>query len=185
MDRTRSTVIVALVGVIGVGILALIASAFVPYNVSFSATLTDIHGEGTYTRADQPPAPLPIVGSLAFPVGSTVQLEPESSATLRLEMTGGRVTLTGPATLTLVHYHRRATSLGHLTQNDRFAREYVLALRQMQGTARYDFSATVPPFEDLHITVELPDADYTPTGPCWEISVQPDGTTQAAGVDCP
>ena len=185
MDRTRSTVIVALVGVIGVGILALIASAFVPYNVDFSAVLTDIRGTGDYIRADRPPAPLPSVGSLAFPVGSTVQLEPESSATLRLEMTGGRVALTGPATLTLVHYHRHATSLGHLTQNDRFARRYVLVLRQTQGTARYDFSATVPHFEDLQITVELPDTDYTPTGPCWEISVQPDGTTQTASVDCP
>lgn len=185
MDRTRLTVIVALVGVVGVGILALIASALVPYNVNFSGVLTDIRGTGIYTRADRPPAPLPTVGSLAFPVGSTVQLEPESSATLRLEMTGGRVMLTGPATLTLVSYRRRATSLGHLTEDERFTREYALVLRQTQGTARYDFRATVPHFEDLQITVELPDADYVPTAPCWEISVQPDGATQAADVDCP
>jgi len=184
VDRTRLTVLLALLGVIGVGVVALIISLVVPYNVAFGALLLDARGEGTYTRQGQPPAPLPTETTLALPVGSTVRLGPKSHATLTMELNGARVQLTGPATWTLVDAYRRATSLGHMLENARFAREYVLVLRQTEGTAYYDFSGSKPLFDQVQITVELPETRYTPTRPCWEITVQPDGSAQAASVRC-
>ncbi len=184
MERTQRTVVFALIGIISVGLAALIASLVVPYNVTFGALLTDMHGTGHYTRLDRPPTPLSAHANLALPVGSTVQLEPKSRATLSLEMTGGRVMLTGPATLTLVDSYRRATSLGHLLESERFTRQYVITLRQTQGTAYYDFSITSPPFDTLTVTVELPQTHYIPTHPCWEITVQPDGSAQANDIPC-
>ncbi len=184
MDRARLTIFLAMVGVIGVGAVALAASLVVPYNVSFGAQVISAQGTGTYARGDAPPAPLPEGKSLTLPVGSTIQLEPQGQATLTLHLNNGRVELTGPTTWTLVDSYRRATSLGHMLQSERFAREYVLVFAQTQGTAYYDFSATSPPFEDLSVAVELPHTRYIPTRPCWEIVFQADGSAQATDVPC-
>ncbi len=183
MNRTR-LIVVALIGVIGVGVLALAASLAVPYNVSFGALMINWRGAGTCTREGQPPTPLSENAPHPIPAGCTIRLEPDSQATLKLELNNGYITLTGPATWTLVEAHRRATSLGHMLQNDHFTREYVLVMSQAQGTAYYDFSGTSPHFEDVSITVELPQMRYVPSRPCWEITVQPDGTAQAADVTC-
>lgn len=186
MDRYSRSIILASLLVLGVALLALAAALVVPFNVAQPGTIRSLSGKAELIRRSGVPNP---IGSdrdarISLSPGQGLRLNPDSTATLTFELNQGYAVVTGPAALKLVESYRRATALGHLLDSSRFSRSYVLTIQQSQGSARYNFAHTVPPFEDVAITVQLPGRDYIPTTPCWEIVIDADGAATARSVEC-
>lgn len=185
MDRTNRSILLALAAVIGLTIAALIAAVLIPFEVDKPASVDTFTGQAnlvapnhvTETLAEDSPG-------VRLRLDYTLRLEPESSARVTFELNQGWAVLTGPAALKITESHRRATLLGHLLGAERFTREYALTIEQTQGTVRYNFAHTDPPFEDLDITLRLPDRTYQPPVPCWQIEVSADGTAATQTEPC-
>jgi len=186
MDRYSRAIILALLAVLALTVLVLAAALVVPFKVGRSATLQNLSGELELVRSNQPPVKLESTQDdrTTLNSGQGLRLQPASTATVVFELDQGRALLSGPAALTLVESYRRAAILGHLLDSDQFDREYVLTLEQTQGTVRYLFANTNPPIEETRITIRLPDRDYTPTAPCWLISIDSEAHTTAQSINC-
>jgi hypothetical protein len=182
-DSSTLSIKVAVVVLIAVMIFAVAAGLIVPFNVEQTVTVQALSGEIDILIPNDPPTPLLPNTQAALAPGHSVRLQPSSEASLTFTINKGRALLTGPATLTLVESHRRATSLGHALDN--LSRSYTLTLQQTQGTVSYNFANTTPPFEDIQLTIQLPDANYSPTTPCWTITVDTAGHSTAESVTCP
>ena len=186
MDRYSRSIILGSVLVLGVALLALAAALVVPFNVAQPATVRGFNGEAELIRASGVPKPVrnDRDARINLSPGQGVRLQPDSTATLTFELDQGFAVIRGPAELKLVESYRRATALGHLLDSSRFSRSYVLTVQQTQGGARYNFAHTMPRFEDVTVTVQLPSGNYIPTTPCWEIVIGTDGATTARSVEC-
>jgi hypothetical protein len=168
-DRNSRPIILALLAVLVFTALALVASVVIPFDVEQPATVQSVSGEVELRAPDEIAVRLNPASKTTLEVGQNLDALPNSEARITFDLNQGRAILTGPATLALIESYRRATALGHTS--DQFEREYVLTLEQTQGSVRYIFANTDPPFEDTHIIVRLPDGSYTPSAPCWRIDI--------------
>lgn len=184
MDRNSRSIIIGLIGVVSFTVIALIASAIVPYSVDYDATITTLNGSAALSAPDHAPQPLDTAQTddIMLKLGHTLHLEPNSSATIVLDINGGRIMLNGPATFTLTKSHRTGTSIDHLRKTG----DLTLTLEQRGGSATYFFGRADPPFEDAEITLWLNDKDaITLDAPCWVINFAPDGTFLSGAAPCP
>jgi hypothetical protein len=183
MDSNSRLIVLSLIAVLGFTILALVASLLIPFQVDDTATVQQVTGEAELHIPGHVPAPLSTDGKTTLGIGQSLNVLPGGDARIVFELNQGRAILSGPANLTLVESYRRATALGHAFGKGR--RGYVLTLEQTQGSVRYNFANTDPSFEDTDITIRLPDGNYSPTAPCWQIDVDPGGETTAESFECP
>ncbi|MBN2304241.1 MAG: hypothetical protein JXQ72_07185, partial [Anaerolineae bacterium] len=140
MDPTRRSIILALLAVIALTLLALIAALIIPFDVDQPVRITGITGSALLKSGDGDPHEL--LEESTFHTGQTLILEPDNSARLTFELTGGHANLTGPARLHLTESHHRATLIGHLRDS---SGDYTLTLEQSLGTVRYNFAYADPP----------------------------------------
>jgi hypothetical protein len=184
MDRTSRSILIGLISVVGFAVIALIVSALVPFSVDYDATITTLTGSAAISAPNQDPQSVNTTrtNDLTLKLGDTLHLEPNSSATITLDLNGGRVTLSGPATFTLTESHRTGTSIDHLRKNG----DLTLTLEQHKGSATYNFAHADPPFDAAEITLWLNDSDaITLDAPCWVINFAPDGTYLSGAAPCP
>ena len=186
MERHTWPIALALAAVL-LGTLAAVAAALLlPYAVSVPASLVRISGDVQLARLHQRPQPLDAEGATAvrLEVGDSLILAPHSTATLALDLCGGRVFLQGPLTMTLAESARQATLAGHLVASDRLARDFTLILEQHGGTASYVFSDAEPPLGSIALSIRLAGSSFTPSLPCWTITFAADGTPAVREHDC-
>ncbi len=184
MDRTSRSIIIGLISVVGFAVVALIASAIVPYSVDYDAMITTLNGNAALSAANQTPQSINTAqtNDITLKLGHTLHLEPNSSATIVLDLNGGRIMISGPATFTLTASHRTGTSIEHL----RKAGDLTLTLEQRGGSATYFFAHADPPFDSAVVTLWLSDNDaVTLDAPCWVINFAPDGTYLSGAAPCP
>ncbi|NDJ77138.1 MAG: hypothetical protein GYB65_12860 [Chloroflexi bacterium] len=186
MDQTRRSIIISLIGLVVVIGLAVLAALLIPFRVNEGATVQDFTGvieritpddERTQYEASLTSAEVDLA------TGERLVVHPGSTAALTFFENGGRANMTGPGTLTLVEVHRRATLPGHASDN--FNRDYVLTLKQKGGSVHYYFSDTEPAFDDIDITLHLPNGNYTPDTPCWLVEISDEGVTTTLPFECP
>ncbi len=185
MDRNARTILFGLIAVLILPIAALAAAVLIAFEVPQPAGIDDLSGEVELELAGGEPATLTpdeLEESQPLDIGESIRLAPGSSATVTF-FNGGRAKLSGPSSLKLVDSNRRATALGHATSSGKFNREYTLTIEQSEGTVHYRFDDTDPAFEQIKITVRLPDRSYKPTTPCWVVEVGIE-TISAAPEDC-
>ena len=184
MDRSSRGILVGLGTVVGFTVLSAIAALFVPFDVEQSVTVRDMVGTIELLSEDNDSATFEEYhGEITLKPGQTLQIEPNSSVTLLFFDNGGRAFVTGPASVTLIEAHRRATGLNHILAPEQS--DYVLTLEQTAGHSRYVFENTTPSFEDTTITIRLPTSTFTPSTACWDISINADGTVSAGPITCP
>jgi hypothetical protein len=183
MDRDSRSIIFSLIIVLGLTLLAVIASLLLPFKVTQPGVLQQVTGVAElYSQDKQPATPS---GEMELTIGETIRIQPGGFTTIVFNLNQGRAVLNGPAALTLVESYRRATALGHaLDDSDRFKREYVLTLEQTSGSIRYLFGDTTPAFEEVTISIRLPNGSYTPQTPCWTIDISTDGNVTTTEIDC-
>jgi len=186
MDRDSRTIVVSFFAVLGFAVTALSASLVVPFDVNHSATVQRFSGDVELDSHHNIPDRLDPARNQkpSLKPDQTLRVLPGGAATLRFEINNARAIMTGPAELTIVASYRRAMLLGHILDSDRFSRDHVLTLAQSSGTVEYRFANTDPPFEDVQITIQLPESEYTPVAPCWTISISAEGTAQTETIDC-
>ncbi|MBN1201365.1 MAG: hypothetical protein JXJ20_05860 [Anaerolineae bacterium] len=185
MDRTSRNIFLSLIAILILTGLALIASLLVPFDVEQTGTIKNVTGVVEYYAHEQEPAVTLDANQrehLLKP-GNSLSALPGSTLTVTF-FNNGRVVLVGPASLELVESYRRATVLGHALDSDRFDREYALTIEQTGGSARYFFANTDPAFEDVEITLELPNGNYTPDTPCWLVDISTAGDVLTEPFDC-
>jgi hypothetical protein len=182
MDSNSRPIVLSLVAVLGFTILAVVASLLIPFRVNETAVIQQVTGEAELHIPGQIPARLDTDNGTTLGIGQSLNVLPGGEATIVFKLNQGRAVLSGPAGLTLVESYRRATALGHALGQSK--REYVLTLEQTQGSVRYIFANTDPSFEEIDLTIRLPDGDYSPTTPCWRIDVTAGGETTAEPVEC-
>jgi len=172
VDRTSRTIWLSLAAVLSLAGFALVLSLFVPYNIQQAGAAARITGVvELYRPGNSAPVTLdPNQERYPLDLGERLAIEPGGSAVVQV-FSRGRIELTGPASFTLVESHRRATTLGHLFDQDRFSRRYSLQLAQSAGTARYDFTQVSPPFNQINVVIELPNRLYRPDNPCFTITI--------------
>jgi hypothetical protein len=186
MERRTCGITLAL-GLVLLGVVAALAAGLLfAYAVSVPATLMAVNGDVQRARSHQRPQPLDPqdAAEVRLQVGDSLILAPHSTATIVLDLCGGRILLEGPLTFTLAESSRRATLAGHLVTSRRLARDYTLALEQDGGTASYVFSDADPPLASLAVTVRLPGTSFTPSLPCWSVAFAEDGTPTVREYDC-
>ncbi|MEW6579796.1 MAG: hypothetical protein AB1435_11445 [Chloroflexota bacterium] len=186
MERRTCGITLAL-GLVLLGVLAAVAAGLLfPYAVDAPATLVGVSGDVQRARPHQRPQPLDPqdAAAMRLKAGDSLILAPHSTATVALDLYGGRILLEGPLTFTLVESSRRATLAGHLVTSRRFARDYTLTLEQDGGTASYVFSDADPPLASLAVTVRLPGTSFTPSLPCWSVAFAGDGTPTVREYNC-
>lgn len=170
-------------------VVAVAIGASVPYDVDLPGSVQDISGEididpahgrsVVWDAADGP-------REFSFEVGSTLRVRPSALATLVIPEYGAYIVVTGSAQITLAESSRRSTAIGHMTDHDRFARDYVLTFEQRLGNAGYIFADSTPASDDIEIQIELPNGErYVPESPCWFVDVRPDGSYVAEPINCP
>jgi hypothetical protein len=185
MEPAHRHILIGLGLVFSLTLAAVVASLLVPFAVNVPVVVQHVSDAGSLLIPGQDPVPLSpaqLNERFTLKADQGISVEPGSTATV-LFFDGGRAILSGPASLTLLASQRRATAPGHISE--RFSRTYELRLSQSQGSIRYDFSQSVPSFDDLRITVELPDTRYTPTTPCWTIDVTAEGPIVTQSLPCP
>lgn len=185
MDPNSRTITLASIAVLGLAVLAIVIAVLVPFKVKQSATIQNIIGTAEMVPPGQTSAGSDPDEVLPFKAGQTIKLQPASSARVTFELNGGHATITGPARVALVNSYRHATLLAHILDSDQFERQYNLTIEQTLGIVQYNFSGTNPPFKDVVITIRLPDGNYQPTTPCWEIMVSASGEAETNLVECP
>ena len=125
MDQTSRSIILSslilIVFIIGLSV----ASLLIPFNVEQSVTVTDFSGiieiitpDDTRTQYDAAKSK----PTVTLKPDHRLDILPGSTATITFFDTGGRVSITGPGTISLVEAHRRGTLLGHASA--RFERDY-------------------------------------------------------------
>jgi hypothetical protein len=184
VDRSSRGIIVSLGIVVGFTILSAIAALFIPFNVEQPVTIRDVSGTVKLLSEGNDPVTFEEYhGKITLRPGQTLQVEPNSSATILFFDNGGRAFVTGPASLTLIEIHRRATGLNHILDPEQS--DYVLTLEQTAGHTRYIFENATPSFEDTTITIRLPASTFTPSTACWDIDISADKTVSAGPAACP
>ncbi len=186
MERRTCAITLAL-GLVLLGVVAAVAAGLLfPYTVGVPATLVGASGDVQRARPHQRPQPLDPqdAATVRLSAGDSLILAPHSTATVVLDLCGGRVLLEGPLTFTLVESSRRATLAGHLVASRRFTRDYTLTLEQDGGTASYVFSDADPPLASLAVTVRLPGSSFTPHLPCWSVAFTGDSAPAVREYDC-
>jgi hypothetical protein len=186
MDRRTCAIALALGAVLIGTLVAVSAALLLPYTVSTPATLIRISGDVQLVRSHQRPQPVTLEGAARsrLSAGDSLVLAPRSTATIALDLCGGRIFLEGPLTFTLVESAQRATLAGHLVASDRFARDYTLILEQSGGTASYVFTDASPPLASIALTVRLAEASFTPSLPCWSVVFSADRAPTLREHDC-
>ncbi len=187
MDRWRWSILGGLIVVLLCAGASVALALVTPFDVAQPATIATVRGDVSLSVSGQFATVLD-PDQEWFPdlkPEQSLQLGPDSSVTVAFELGGGRALLSGPADLRLTASYRRATALGHALDSDRYDRRYVLTLTQTLGEVRYLFDHTDLPFEDLTITIRLPDRDYVPQTPCWIVVVNADGSARAESLACP
>ncbi|MCZ7538715.1 MAG: hypothetical protein M5U29_02090 [Anaerolineae bacterium] len=179
MERRTCGIALAL-GLVLLSVVAAVAVGLLfAYEVSVPATLLGVSGDVQRARSHQRPQPLDpqSAAGVRLQAGDSLLLAPHSTATVALDLFGGRILLEGPLTFTLRESSRRATLAGHLVTARRLARDYTLTLEQDGGTASYVFSNADPPLASLSITMRLPETSFTPGLPCWSVVFKGDGSS--------
>lgn len=172
MERRTWGIALALGLVLLSAAAAVVTGLLFAYKVSVPATLVGVSGDVQRARPHQRPQPLDPQDTteVRLQAGDSLILAPHSTATVALDLCGGRVLLEGPLTFTLEESSRRATLAGHLLAARDLARSYTLTLEQDGGTASYVFSDADPPLASLSIAVRLPETSFTPGLPCWSVA---------------
>ena len=187
MDRIRWSIFVGLTAVLLCAGASVALALLTPFNVTRPVTIEVLQGDVSLHIPGKPSEALSPEQDW-FPsiqANQALHLAPDSSATVLFTLNGGRAILTGPADVRLIASYRRATALGHTLDSQRYDRSYILTLDQSLGEVRYLFNHADPSFEDIAITIHLPDRDYVPATPCWTIVVNPDGSADTASYPCP
>lgn len=186
MDRQSRGIIRALLAVLILAGAAFAASLYVPYDVTFDATITALEGEAMLIIPHQAPRPLAQDGDkpITLPSDYALRLEPGSRVVLSFDINGGYAEIEGPATFTLVESRRRATTIGHL----RASGDYTLLIEQDGGTARYYFDDADPPLDESDVAIRIRDTrrdDIVLTEPCWLATANAEGITTSRPIACP
>ncbi len=186
MERRTWPIALALTAVLSGTLAAVAAALLLPYAVSVPASLIRISGDVQVARPHQRPQPLDTTDAagMRLKAGDSLILAPHSTATLALDLCGGRVFLQGPLTLTLAESARQATLAGHLLTSDRLARDFTLVLEQQGGMASYVFSESDPPPGSIALIIKLDGAEFVPGLPCWTIAFTADGLPAVREYDC-
>jgi hypothetical protein len=184
VDRSSRGIIVSLGIVVGFTVLSAIAALFVPFNVEQPVSIRDLSGTvKLLSESDDPVTFEEYDGKITLKPGETLQVEPNSSATILFFDNGGRAFVTGPTSVTLIEAHRRATGLNHILHPEQG--DYVLTLEQTAGHTRYIFENVTPSFEDTTITIRLPASTFMPSTACWDVDISADRTVSAGPITCP
>lgn len=180
MDHTRS-IYLALAAILLLSGAAVVASLFIPFDVAQDNTV-QVRGEGgaLLRQGKQQPVTMEPEQDITLEAGDSFVLEANDAATVRFFNEGWAV-IEGPAEFVLRESHRHATATGHLTGNNA---DYVLKIAQKAGTARYNFERADPAYDDMAITIELPNGNYVPQAPCWEVTITVDGTARTENIPC-
>lgn len=179
MDRNTRAILFSLLAVLILPVAALVAAVLIAYDVPQPARIDDLSGEVELDLAGQKPAtlmPHELAERHTLNVGESVRVAPGGAVTVTF-FNGGRAQLTGPAALRLIDSSRHATALGHATDSGQFTRTYSLVVEQSEGTAHYRFDDADPAFDQVQITVRLPDRTYKPPTPCWVVEIGIDTVT--------
>jgi len=187
MDRWRWTIVGGLIVLLLCAGASVALALVTPFDVTQPVTIDSVRGDVSLSVPGQSANTLDpdLEWFPDLKIDQSLRLGPDSSVAIAFALGGGRALISGPAELRLTASFRRATALGHALDSDRYDRSHVLTLTQTLGEIRYLFDHADPPFEDLTITIRLPDRDYVPQTPCWLIAVNADGTSRAEALACP
>jgi hypothetical protein len=179
-DANRRAIILSLAAVLILTVAALAASMLIPFNVDEPATIRYLTGEAEIITPRQPTVSADEQDGLK--PDQTLDVLPGGQAvlTFALDDNHAHLVVYGPANVTLIESHHRATALRHALNR----RQYVLTLEQTQGRVDYFFAGTALTFPDADITIYLPHGTYTPDSPCWRIDIPVIGGTDIQPINC-